>query len=107
MIRAEQAKAATPAEVVSLIWRNMQDARYGASWAKLWLVFWGMPAERRNVELTFNAQFTMNDVAAARHAQQIAEKRAGIGALVEGECRELRDTIVMADMEKAAAESVE
>lgn len=107
LIREEQDKLVTPQDMVKLMWTNMQSDRYGAAWAKLWLIFWGMPAERRNVELTLNAQFTMNDVAAARHAQQIAEQNQADMQAIEGEFRAEQDALVLSDMEKLEAEKEE
>lgn len=84
MVREEQFKQHSVAEFVALCWRNMDDARYGSAWAKLWAVFMGMPAERRDVDIEVRAAYTAGEVAAARHARELGEQRV-LSPVIEGE----------------------
>jgi hypothetical protein len=74
LVRDEQFRTHSVADFVELVWANMQDSRYGAAWAKLWAIFMGMPAERKSLEVTMASTFTPGELAAARHAQQIANR---------------------------------
>ncbi len=85
MVRQEQFRQHGIEEFVALMWTNMQEARYGAAWAKLWAVFMGMPAERRDVDIEVRAAYTAGEVAAARHARELSERALLDGPVVDGE----------------------
>jgi hypothetical protein len=85
---------------VDVMWENLQDARYGAAWAKLLLLYVGMPAERKALDITMPTIFTQAELAGARHARLEAGKEALVNA-IEGEYKDEDATVLPGSRELA------
>jgi hypothetical protein len=84
MVREEFFAKHTVSEFVDLIWENLQSDRYGVGWAKLLLLYVGMPAERRSLDITIPTMFTSAELEGARHAR-IEAGREALEEVIEGQ----------------------